>query len=256
MSCLRDWLPKRPAAWPPLDAGEPWALHASTDAQRTTQAMICAPAEPLDGAARDLVACDAGERARSGARPAAACAQCFGARISQHTRPSRTAAESRSSAITQACGRSATGHHGRPSRVAHQQGGSSGPASVASSGSSTRASGTHGSPRPSTAHDTSKEQRRAVPRQARGARIRRRRRPQGRVVSGRGVPGHEPLGRLLGARGPGCWARVQERLVAHRAGGPGAAAGPWAKAMSRRRRVRWAEMGAVGRERRKERMKI
>jgi len=122
--------------------------------------------------------------------------------------------------------------------VAHQQGGSSGPASVASSGSSTRASGTHGSPRPSTAHDTSKEQRRAVPRQARGARIRRRRRPQGRVVSGRGVPGHEPLGRLLGARGPGCWARVQERLVAHRAGGPGAAAGPWAKAMSRRRRVR------------------
>ena len=72
---------------------------------------------------------------------------------------------------------------------------------------------------------------------ARGAPIRRRR-PQGRAASCRGVPRHEPLGRLLGARGPGCWARVQERLVAHRAGGPGAAAGPWAKAMSRRRRVR------------------
>ena len=161
--------------------------------------MICAPAEPLDGAARDLVACDAGERARSGARPAAACAQCFGARISRHTRPSRTAAESRNSAITQACGRSATGHHGRPSHVAHQQGGSSGPASVATSGSSTHASGTHGSPRPSTAHDTSKEQRRAVPRQARGARIRRRR-PQGRAASGRASRGT--------SRSAGCWARV------------------------------------------------
>ena len=184
--------------------------RASTDVQRTIQAMICAPAEPLDGAAHDLVACDAGERARSGARPAAACAQCFGARISRHTRPSRTAAESRSSAITQACGRSATGHHGRPSRVAHQQGGSSGPASVATSGSSTRASGTHGSPRPSTAHDTSKEQRRAVPRQARGARIRRRR-PQGRAASCRGGPearaARPAAGRawpwLLGAHGPG-----------------------------------------------------
>jgi len=86
--------------------------------------------------------------------------------------------------------------------MAHQQGGSSGPASVATSGSSTRASGSHGSPRPSTAHDTSKEQWRAVPRQARGAHIRRRR-PQGRAASGRGVPGHEPLGRLLGAHGPG-----------------------------------------------------
>ena len=115
-------------------------------------------------------------------------------------RPSRRPADARRLAIM-------GGHPAwRISRVDPQDPRAWQPAAVA------RASGTHGSPRPSTAHDTSKEQRRAVPRQARGARIRRQR-PQGRAASGRGVPGHEPLGRLLGAHGPGGGAWDELRWV-------------------------------------------
>ena len=48
---------------------------------------------------------------------------------------------------------------------------------------------------------------------ARGAQAGARRTHQAAAASGpsrirQGVPGHEPLGRLLGARGPGCWARM------------------------------------------------